>query len=110
MKTSSKLLRSAITKVLRLISKGTLSRADAAIELGCSVRHVNRLMAAAGVRRPRGAAREAREAARLRKESRQWGITVWAAKAKAGLMDVSAAAARAGCSERTIYRHMRQIK
>jgi len=99
---------STFSKVLKMIAAGALSRADAAAELGCSPRHVNRLMADAGVARPPGVTRAARAAARESNLARQGRILRAALQVSVDGLNVATAAARAGCSERTIYRYRRK--
>ncbi len=95
-------------EVLAAIAAGELTREQAAIELECSPRHVNRLMIAAGVRRPPGVSRAAPAVAPAPKVVRQALILKWASLVEQQMLTVVSAATKAGCSERTIYRYLRK--
>lgn len=87
-------------KVLRRIAAGELSRQQAALELECSERQVNRLMRRYGVERPAGPVPAAREAAAARRATKQKKIEAALARS---LPPVKAADV-AQVSVRTIYR------
>lgn len=92
--------------VLRKISKGALSRSEAATALSCSERKVNRLMREHGVRRPRSPVHAARAAAENRRIER-----VQAARAVlTGRLTIEKAAKDAEISTRTLYRWLIRLK
>jgi hypothetical protein len=92
-------------QALEAIADGTFTRAMAAVELECSERHVNRLMAEAGVHRPPGLTRQVRKDAKLAAATRREVRHYHAVLVDVGALDVATAALRAACSERTIYRY-----
>lgn len=95
----------ALDRVLRAIAGGKISRAAAAAALEVGERHVNRLMAAAGVSRPRSQAHDRRLTAQMRREARER-----AARAVLGkVQTVEFAALTAGCSPRTVRRWMAKL-
>jgi transposase len=95
---------------MKAIAANKLTRREAARRLGISERHVNRLMRAKDVRRPRGEARERREEARAAAEERRSMRLDNAARAAAGRQSLAEAAVNAGCSQRTIYRWVARLR
>jgi transposase len=97
---------STLNAVMKSITEGSISRADAAERLGVSERTVNRLMRARGVERPRSPIHAERlDAAQRRalKEAAAHAVV-------AGEGSHEAAAEAAGCSVRTIYRWISRLE
>lgn len=99
-------MKIAVYRVLGRISKGRLSRSQAAVTLAVSERHVNRLMRQNKVRRPPSpvhAARAAATARRLRRLHAAVAVSQGRRSLKQGAND-------AGVSERTLYRWLKKLK
>lgn len=91
--------------ILDRIASGEISRSDAAAKLEISVRHVNRLMRARGVKRPESPTHQKAAEVEVKRQVKQ-------AAAYAvfnGEMTIEDAAQQAECSERTIYRLLETI-
>lgn len=96
--------------VLEQIKKGEIRRPAAAEILEVSERHVNRLMKANGVRKPRG-----QVAAYRRKRTEAWSkkreaCLKYARLALRQKMSVENAAKLAGVSKRALYRWIAEVK
>lgn len=101
-----------LARVMRAVSTGEMSRAEAAEELECSGRHVNRMMKTYGVVKPQGRTvvnRIEGKARRAARETLQEMVQVEARKVADRKQTVSAAIRALKpwrVSERTIYRYI----
>lgn len=92
--------------ILTRYKERKMTRARAASLLKISERQVNRLMEDHGLERVEGERKKRDEAAAARKTLRESAARL----ALAGRVSHKQAAARAGCSERTIYRYIDKLK
>lgn len=90
-----------LEKVLKSIAAREISRRDAAVELECSERQVNRLMRRYSVTRPASPIPDMKEAARERRRAQKKLIE----KAIAQNLPPEKIADLAGVSLRTVYRY-----
>ena len=100
-------------KVLEKISKGAVTRPEAAQELGCSERHVSRLMRSYGVRRPPSEDTLARAAGKARRAAKRDKDAMIAKRVKLLLQNKDRPERIAkdfDVSIRTIFRHAAALK
>lgn len=94
-------------EVLLLYAGRVITRKRAAKLLGgVSERHVNRYLRMAKIDRSMSETREGRDQASKKRQAREQA----ARAAREGKITVEQAAARAGCSVRTVYRYMDRVK